>query len=98
MNNSYFDNAVGMDWHKNPNIYSIRSKINKKDILAFEEEKYRPTLENEMKLSNALGFPREFFKYADNIKMTIDSTHIRPECTIPKVEQIAFKEKLLFYV
>ena len=26
--------------------------------------------------------------------MTIDSTHIRPECTIPKVEQIAFKEKL----
>ena len=40
-------------------------------------------------LSNTLGFPREFFKYADNIKMTIDSTHIRPECTIPKVEQIA---------
>ena len=79
---------------KTIDVLAKETNINKKDIIAFEEDKYKPTLENEMKLSNALGFPREFFKYADNIKMTIDSTHIRPECTIPKVEQIAFKEKL----
>ena len=71
------------------------TNINKKDIIAFEEEKYKPTLENEMKLSNALSFPKEFFKTIDNLKLTIDSTHIRPECTIPKVEQIAFREKLV---
>lgn len=71
------------------------TNINKKDIIAFEEDKYNPTLENEMKLSNALSFPKEFFKQIDNVKLTIDSTHIRPECTIPKVEQIAFREKLV---
>lgn len=75
-------------------MLSKETNINKKDIIAFEEDKYKPTLENEMKLSNALNFPKEFFKQSDNIKLTIDSTHIRPECTIPKVEQIAFREKL----
>lgn len=29
MNSSYFDNAVGMDWHKNANIYSTASDIAK---------------------------------------------------------------------
>lgn len=29
MNNSYFDNPVGMDWHKDPNIYSTASDIAK---------------------------------------------------------------------
>lgn len=80
---------------KTIDMLAKETNINKKDIIAFEEEKYRPTLENEMKLSNALEFPKEFFKYADNLKLTIDSTHIRPECTIPKVEQIAFREKLV---
>ena len=59
---------------KTIDVLAKETNINKKDIIAFEEEKYKPTLENEMKLSNALGFPKEFFKYADNIKMTIDSS------------------------
>ena len=80
---------------KTIDILAKETNINKKDIIAFEEDKYKPTLENEMKLSNALSFPKEFFKVMDNVKMTIDSTHIRPECTIPKVEQIAFREKLV---
>lgn len=29
MNDSYFDNAVGMDWHKNANIYSTANDISK---------------------------------------------------------------------
>ena len=29
MNNSYFDNAIGMDWHANPNIYSTANDIAK---------------------------------------------------------------------
>ena len=29
MNSSYFDNPVGMDWHKDPNIYSTASDIAK---------------------------------------------------------------------
>ena len=35
--------------------------INKKDIIAFEENKYKPTPENTMKLSHNLQFPREYF-------------------------------------
>ena len=68
--------------------------INKKDIQAFEEEKYKPTLENEMKLSNALNFPKEFFKQNDVTKLVIENTHIRQESTLPRVEQIAHKEKI----
>lgn len=80
---------------KTIDVLAKETNINKKDIIAFEEEKYKPTLENEMKLSNALNFPKEFFKQADNTKITIENTHIRPECTIPKVEQISYREKLV---
>ena len=71
------------------------TKINKKDILAFEEEKYKPIIENEMKLANALKFPREYFFQNDNIKVVVESTHIRPESPIPRVEEISYKEKLI---
>lgn len=71
------------------------TKINKKDILAFEEEKYKPLVENEMKLANALKFPREYFFQNDNIKVIVESTHIRPESPIPRVEEISYKEKLI---
>ncbi len=71
------------------------TKINKKDILAFEEEKYKPVVENEMKLANALKFPREYFFQNDNIKVLVESTHIRPESPIPRVEEISYKEKLI---
>lgn len=69
--------------------------INKKDIIAFEEEKYKPTPENEMKLANALRFPKEYFFQMDNIKVVVDSTHIKPESRIPRVEEISYKEKLV---
>ena len=71
------------------------TKINKKDILAFEEEKYKPVPENEMKLANALRFPREFFFQNDNIKVVVENTHIRPESPIPRVEEISYKEKIV---
>ena len=71
------------------------TKINKKDILAFEEEKYKPIIENEMKLANYLKFPREYFFQNDNIKVVVESTHIRPESPIPRVEEISYKEKLI---
>ena len=71
------------------------SNINKKDVLAFEEDKYKPVVENEMKLSNTLKFPREYFFENDNIKVIVESTHIRPESPIPRVEEISHKEKLV---
>lgn len=71
------------------------TKINKKDILAFEEEKYKPIIENEMKLANALKFPREYFFQNDSIKVVVESTHIRPESPIPRVEEISYKERLI---
>ena len=71
------------------------TKINKKDILAFEEEKYKPIIENEMKFANYLKFPREYFFQNDNIKVVVESTHIRPESPIPRVEEISYKEKLI---
>ena len=71
------------------------TKINKKDILAFEEEKYKPIIENEMKLANYLKFPREYFFQNDSIKVVVESTHIRPESPIPRVEEISYKEKLI---
>ncbi len=79
---------------KTVDILAKETKINKKDILAFEDEKYQPTLENEMKLANNLNFPKEFFKENKNLKIVVETTHIRPECTIPKVEQISYKEKI----
>lgn len=71
------------------------TKINKKDILAFEEEKYKPIIENEMKLANYLKFPREYFFQNDSIKVVVESTHIRPESPIPRVEEISYKERLI---
>lgn len=69
--------------------------INKKDILAFEEDKYKPVPENVMKLSNALKFPKDYFFKNDNIKLVVENTHIRPESTLPRVEEISYKEKMI---
>ncbi|HSQ89183.1 XRE family transcriptional regulator [Romboutsia sp.] len=80
---------------KTIDVLAQETKINKKDILAFEEDKYKPVVENEMKLSNALKFPREYFFENDNIKVVIENTHIRPESPIPRVEEISYKEKLV---
>lgn len=71
------------------------AKINKKDIIAFEEEKYKPVVENVMKLSNTLRFPKEYFFENDDIRVLVENTHIRPESPIPRVEEISYKEKLI---
>ena len=69
--------------------------INKKDIIAFEENKYKPTPENTMKLSNNLQFPREYFFENENIEVTVEGSHFNPQSTIPRNEEISYREKLI---
>ena len=80
---------------KTVDILAKETKINKKDILAFEGDKYKPTLENEMKLANALGFPKDYFSEKDTVNVVVENTHIRTESTLPRVDDIALKEKLV---
>jgi DNA-binding XRE family transcriptional regulator len=56
-------------------VLAKETGINKKDILAFEESKYLPTLENAKKLSSKLDFPLEYFFKKDNIKVIVENTH-----------------------
>lgn len=69
--------------------------INKKDIIAFEENKYKPTLENTMKLSNNLKFPRSYFFEIENMKVMVEGSHFNPQSTIPRNEEISYREKLI---
>ena len=69
--------------------------INKKDIIAFEENKYKPTLENTMKLSNNLKFPRSYFFEVENMKVIVEGSHFNPQSTIPRNEEISYREKLI---
>ncbi|CEO10037.1 XRE family transcriptional regulator [Paraclostridium sordellii] len=80
---------------KTVDVLASETKINKKDILAFEGDKYKPTLENEMKLANALNFPKDYFSQSDANNVVVENTHIRTESTLPRVDDIAFKEKLV---
>ncbi|XTR36713.1 XRE family transcriptional regulator [Paraclostridium tenue] len=80
---------------KTVDVLAKETKINKKDILAFEGDKYKPTLENEMKLANALSFPKDYFSEKDAVNVVVENTHIRTESTLPRVDDIAFKEKLV---
>lgn len=80
---------------KTVDMVASETKINKKDILAFEADKYKPTLENEMKLANALSFPKDYFSEKDKVNVVVENTHIRTESTLPRVEDIALKEKLV---
>lgn len=80
---------------KTVDVLASETKINKKDILAFEADKYKPTLENEMKLANALSLPKDYFSEKDKVNVVVENTHIRTESTLPRVEDIALKEKLV---
>lgn len=80
---------------KTVDLLAKETKINKKDIMAFESDKYKPTLENEMKLANSLNFPRDYFSERDAANVVVENTHIRTESTLPRVDDIAFKEKLV---
>ncbi|WP_312288366.1 XRE family transcriptional regulator [Terrisporobacter sp.] len=74
---------------------SKETNINKKDILAFEENKYKPTVENALKLSNVLHFPRDYFYRNENIKVNVESVHFNPQSTIQRNEEISYREKLV---
>ncbi|MEG2985358.1 MAG: XRE family transcriptional regulator [Peptostreptococcaceae bacterium] len=80
---------------KTVDVLANETKINKKDILAFEGDKYKPTLENEMKMANALNFPKDYFSEKDAVNVVVENAHIRTESTLPRVDDIAFKEKLV---
>lgn len=80
---------------KTLDILANESKVNKKDILAFEEGKYLPTLENSLKLSKTLDFPQEYFYKKDNTKVILENTHIAVPGRVPRVEEVACREKLL---
>ncbi|MGN1033100.1 MAG: helix-turn-helix domain-containing protein [Intestinibacter sp.] len=80
---------------KSVDILAKETNINKKDILAFEDNKYKPTLENALKLSNILYFPREYFYSNENTKVVVEDVHFNPNSTIPRMEEISYREKLI---
>ena len=71
---------------KSEDILDKETNINKKDILAFEDNKYKPTLENALKLSNILHFPREYFYGNENLKIVVEDSHFNPNSRLPRVE------------
>lgn len=80
---------------KTLDILATETKINKKDIIAFEEGKYLPTLDNSLKLARALNFPQEYFYKKDNVKVVLENTHISVPGRVPRVEEVACREQLL---
>lgn len=80
---------------KTIDVLAKETNINKKDILAFEENKYKPTVENALKLSNVLHFPRDYFYRNENIKINVEAVHFNPQSTIQRNEEISYREKLV---
>ncbi len=80
---------------KSVEVLAKETNINKKDILAFEDNKYKPTLENALKLSNILHFPKDYFFSSENLKIIVEDSHFNPNSTIPRLEEISYKEKLI---
>lgn len=80
---------------KTLDILANETKINKKDILAFEEGRYLPTLENSLKLAKGLNFPQEYFYKKDKLKVVLENTHIAVPGRVPRVEEVACREQLI---
>ncbi|MEF9991633.1 MAG: XRE family transcriptional regulator [Romboutsia sp.] len=76
-------------------VLAKETDVQKKDILAFEESKYLPKLENAQKLANALNFPIEYFYRKDKMKVLVENVHFAVPGSIPRVEEVAFREKLV---
>ncbi|WP_131086494.1 XRE family transcriptional regulator [Clostridioides difficile] len=74
---------------------SKETKINKKDLKAFEENKYVPNIENTLKLSNILNFPKEYFYKNENINIVVEDSHFNPQSKLPRVEEISYREKII---
>lgn len=71
------------------------TKINKKDLKAFEENKYIPNMENTLKLSNILNFPKEYFYKHENMNVIVEDSHFNPQSKLPRVEEISYREKMI---
>lgn len=76
-------------------VLAKETEVNKKDILAFEESKYLPKLENAQKLANALDFPIEYFYQKDHMKVLIENVHYAVPGSIPRVDEVAYREQLI---
>lgn len=74
---------------------SNETKINKKDLKAFEENKYIPNMENTLKLSNVLNFPKEYFYRNENMNVIVEDSHFNPQSKLPRVEEISYREKMI---
>lgn len=74
---------------------SKETKINKKDLKAFEENKYIPNMENTLKLSNILNFPKEYFYRNENMNVIVEDSHFNPQSKLPRVEEISYREKMI---
>ncbi|MCC0695035.1 XRE family transcriptional regulator [Clostridioides sp. ES-S-0048-02] len=74
---------------------SKETKINKKDLQAFEENKYVPNIENALKLSNMLNFPKEYFYKNESINVIVEDSHFNPQSKLPRVEEISYREKII---
>lgn len=74
---------------------SKETKINKKDLKAFEENKYIPNMENTLKLSNVLNFPKEYFYRNENMNVIVEDSHFNTQSKLSRVEEISYREKMI---
>lgn len=80
---------------KTVDILAKDINVNRKDILAFEDNKYRPTPENAIKISKALNFPKEYFFENEGTRVIVEGSHFNPQSVLSRVEEISFREKII---
>lgn len=68
--------------------------VSNQSISQFENNKVEPRLENVFRLSNLLGFPREYFYEWDNSSVTIGNTYFRSLASTSKKERNAQVERV----
>lgn len=68
--------------------------VSNQSISQFENNKTEPKQENVFRLSNLLGFPREYFYEKDNMDVSIGNTYFRSLTSTSKKERKAQVEKV----
>ena len=68
--------------------------VSNQSISQFENNKTEPKQENVFRLSNLLGFPREYFYERDNIEVSIGNTYFRSLTSTSKKERKVQVEKV----
>lgn len=68
--------------------------VSNQSISQFENNKAEPKLENVFRLSNLLGFPREYFYELDDSNVTIGNTYFRSLASTSKKERNAQVERV----